>query len=79
MQWMDLRNAGFDIGHTVTPIIPIYVRDDFKTFKLTKMLLEEGVFVNPVVSPAVASSSSSLIQIFFNVYSYTRTNSRINR
>lgn len=53
-----LRAAGFDIGHTVTPIIPIYIRDDFKTFKLTKMLLEQGVFVNPVVSPAVASSSS---------------------
>lgn len=53
-----LRSAGFDIGHTVTPILPIYIRDDFKTFKLTKMLLEEGVFVNPVVSPAVASSSS---------------------
>jgi 8-amino-7-oxononanoate synthase len=53
-----LRNAGFDIGHTVTPIIPIYVRDDFKTFKLTKRLLEEGIFVNPVVSPAVPSSSS---------------------
>jgi len=53
-----LREAGFDIGHTETPIIPIYIRDDFKTFKLTKMLLEEGVFVNPVVSPAVASTSS---------------------
>ncbi len=53
-----LRSAGFDIGHTVTPIIPIYIRDDFKTFMLTKRLLEEGVFVNPVVSPAVPSSSS---------------------
>ena len=53
-----LRTAGFDIGHTVTPIIPIYVRDDYKTFHLTKLLLEEGVFVNPVVSPAVASTSS---------------------
>lgn len=53
-----LKSAGFDTGHTVTPIIPIYVRDDFKTFKLTKMLLEEGIFVNPVVSPAVASTSS---------------------
>jgi len=53
-----LKSAGFDTGHTETPIIPIYVRDDFKTFKLTKMLLEEGIFVNPVVSPAVASSSS---------------------
>ena len=48
----------FDTGHTVTPIIPIYIRDDFKTFKLTKMLLDEGVFVNPVVSPAVPSTSS---------------------
>lgn len=54
-----LRAAGFDIGHTQTPIIPIYVRDDFKTFSLTKILLEEeGIFVNPVVSPAVPSSSS---------------------
>lgn len=55
-----LREAGFDIGHTVTPIIPIFIRDDFKTFSITKMLLEQGVFVNPVVSPAVASSSSML-------------------
>ncbi|MBT8189711.1 MAG: pyridoxal phosphate-dependent aminotransferase family protein [Saprospiraceae bacterium] len=56
---MDLFNHyKFDTGHTVTPIIPIYIRDDFKTFKLTKMLLDEGVFVNPVVSPAVPSSSS---------------------
>jgi len=53
-----LRAAGFDIGHTETPIVPIYIRDDFKTFNLTKMLLEEGIFVNPVVSPAVPSSSS---------------------
>lgn len=53
-----LRDAGFDIGHTVTPIIPIYIRDDSKTFQLTKILLEQGVFVNPVVSPAVPSTSS---------------------
>ncbi|NNF36786.1 MAG: aminotransferase class I/II-fold pyridoxal phosphate-dependent enzyme [Saprospiraceae bacterium] len=52
------KEAGFDIGHSETPIIPLFVRDDFKTFKLTKMLLDEGVFVNPVVSPAVPSSSS---------------------
>jgi 8-amino-7-oxononanoate synthase len=53
-----LKDAGFDTGHTETPIIPIYVRDDSKTFQLTKILLDKGVFVNPVVSPAVASSSS---------------------
>ena len=55
-----LKEAGFDTGHTETPIIPIFIRDDFKTFQITKMLLEEGVFVNPVVSPAVASTESLL-------------------
>lgn len=53
-----LKDLGFDVGKTETPIIPIYVRDDVKTFKLTKMLQDEGVFVNPVVSPAVKSDSS---------------------
>ncbi|MGP8214527.1 MAG: serine palmitoyltransferase [Bacteroidia bacterium] len=53
-----LSDAGFDTGHTVTPIIPIYVRNNEKTFLFTKMLNEEGVFVNPVVSPAVKSHDS---------------------
>ena len=56
-----LKEAGFDTGHTQTPIIPIFIRDDYNTFKITKMLIEEeNVFVNPVVSPAVASSSALL-------------------
>ncbi len=54
----NLRVMGFDIGHTESPIIPLYVRDNLKTFKLTKMLMDDGVFVNPVVSPAVSSDSS---------------------
>jgi 8-amino-7-oxononanoate synthase len=48
-----LKGAGFDIGKTESPIIPIFIRDDIKALQLTKMLLDEGVFVNPVVSPAV--------------------------
>ncbi len=48
------RNMGAEIGHTSTPIIPLYIRDNFKTFAVTRDLLEEGIFVNPVVSPAVA-------------------------
>lgn len=55
-----LRELGFDIGDTESPIIPIYVRDDTKTFELTKYLFEEGIFVNPVISPAVKSDSSLL-------------------
>lgn len=53
-----LLDAGFEIGDTQTPIIPIYIRDDFKTYQITKMLLDEQVFVNPVVSPAVRADST---------------------
>jgi 8-amino-7-oxononanoate synthase len=48
------RAMGCEIGHTSTPIIPLFIRDDYKTFQVTSDLLKEGVFVNPVVTPAVA-------------------------
>lgn len=51
-------NAGFEIGPTETPIIPLYIRDNMKTFQLTRMLMDDGVFVNPVVSPAVPSEDT---------------------
>ncbi len=53
-----LKSAGFDTGKTESPIIPLFIRDDTKTLKLTQMLLSEGVFVNPVVSPAVPKEDS---------------------
>lgn len=56
------RSRGFEIGHTTTPIIPLYVRDNIKTFQLTQRLLDDGIFVNPVVSPAVPSEDT-LIRI----------------
>lgn len=52
------KNLGLEIGHTSTPIIPLFIRDDFKTFAITRDLLEEGIFVNPVVSPAVAPTDT---------------------
>ena len=55
------RDAGFEIGSTSTPIIPLYVRDMNKTFMVTKMLFDEGVFVNPVVPPA-CSPNDTLIR-----------------
>lgn len=48
------REMGCEIGATTTPIIPLFIRDNFKTFAVTADLLKEGIFVNPVVSPAVA-------------------------
>ena len=48
------REAGFEIGATESPIIPLYVRDTEKTFMVTKLAFDEGVFINPVIPPACA-------------------------
>jgi 8-amino-7-oxononanoate synthase len=53
-----LLDAGFDLGASDSPIIPVYIRDNYKTFQITNILLNKGVFVNPVVSPAVPSDAS---------------------
>ncbi|HEY5499504.1 MAG TPA: pyridoxal phosphate-dependent aminotransferase family protein [Bacteroidales bacterium] len=47
------QDNGFDTGISETPIIPLLVRDDMKALKMTKLLLEMGIFVNPVLSPGV--------------------------
>ena len=52
------RSIGCEIGHTSTPIIPLYIRDNNLTFTIVRDLFEAGVFVNPVVSPAVASQDT---------------------
>ncbi|GHT74985.1 8-amino-7-oxononanoate synthase [Bacteroidia bacterium] len=52
------RNMGAEIGHTSTPIIPLFIRDNEKTFYVTKELFDQGIFVNPVVAPAVASDDT---------------------
>jgi 8-amino-7-oxononanoate synthase len=57
-----LCNLGFDLGDSETPILPVYCRDLMVAFKMCKRLQEEGLFVNPVVSPAVAPGSE-LIRI----------------
>lgn len=55
------RDLGFEIGKTETPIIPLYVRDMEKTFQVTKMAFDEGVFINPVIPPA-CSPNDTLIR-----------------
>jgi 8-amino-7-oxononanoate synthase len=50
----EFRNAGFEIGDTQSPIIPLYVRDTYKTFAVTKAAFDEGIFINPVIPPACA-------------------------
>lgn len=48
------REEGFEIGDTESPIIPLYVRDIDKTFLVTALAFEAGVFINPVIPPACA-------------------------
>ena len=48
------KECNFEIGATESPIIPLYVRDMDKTFLVTKMAFDEGVFINPVIPPACA-------------------------
>jgi 8-amino-7-oxononanoate synthase len=52
------KSKGFDTGKTESPIIPLFIRDNKKALMLTQILFENGVFVNPVVSPAVPKNSS---------------------
>lgn len=50
----EFKSLGFDIGSTQTPIIPIVIGDDMKTFQFWKELHQNGLFTNPIVSPAVS-------------------------
>jgi 8-amino-7-oxononanoate synthase len=52
------KAEGFDTGKSETPIIPLFIRDDTKALKMTHLLLDDGIFVNPVVTPAVPPEDS---------------------
>jgi len=54
------RELGFDIGDTETPIIPIMVGENLKTFKFWKMLFDQGLFANTAISPAVPPGTARI-------------------
>lgn len=56
----EYKRMGFNIGASQSPIISIFVWEDFKAYKMAKRLMEEGVFVNPVVSPAAPPGKALL-------------------
>jgi len=55
-----LKEAGFDIGHSETPITPVIVGDEKLTITLSKTLLERGVFVSAIVFPTVAKGTGRI-------------------
>ncbi len=71
----EFRRLGFDIGNSVTPIIPIIIGDDQKTFYFWRLLFENGVFVNPVISPAVSQGR----QLLRTSYMATHTDEQLAR
>jgi len=74
-----LQENGFDTGETESPIIPVYVRDNHKTFMFTKMLQEDGVFVNPVVSPAVPSDASLIRFSLMATHSFSQIEEAVEK
>jgi 8-amino-7-oxononanoate synthase len=69
------RQLGFNIGNTTTPIIPIIIGDDTKVLLFWKALFENGVFVNPIVSPAVPPG----MQLLRTSYMATHTDAQLDR
>jgi len=69
-----LRDLGFNIGNSVSPIIPIIIGDDTRTLLAWKALFEAGVFVNPVLSPAVPQGQ----QLLRTSYMATHTDEQLD-
>lgn len=74
-----LVEEGFDIGPTESPILPVYIRDNYKTFQVTKILLDQGVFVNPVVSPAVPTESSLIRFSLMATHTFSQIDEAIDK
>jgi 8-amino-7-oxononanoate synthase len=71
----EMRRLGFNIGASVSPIIPIFIGDDMGTILTWKLLFERGVFVNPVLSPAVPQGQ----QLLRTSYMATHTDEQLTR
>src|SRR3972149_2125510 len=66
---------GFDIGKSETPVIPILIGDDMRTLTIWKALFEAGIFVNPVIAPAVPEGR----QLLRTSYMATHTDEQMSR
>lgn len=71
----EYRRLGFDIGPSETPVIPILIGDDMRTLLIWKALFEAGVFVNPVLAPAVPEGR----QLLRTSYMATHTDEQLAR
>ncbi|MDD5369053.1 MAG: aminotransferase class I/II-fold pyridoxal phosphate-dependent enzyme [Anaerolineaceae bacterium] len=70
-----LHSLGFNTGNSCTPIVPIIIGDDQLTFLAWRKLFDDGVFVNPVISPAVTSGR----QLLRTSYMASHTDEQLDR
>jgi 8-amino-7-oxononanoate synthase len=71
----ELTRLGFDIGGSVSPIVPIRIGDDMRTVYAWKLLFEGGLFVNPILAPAVPEGQ----QLLRTSYMATHTDEQLDR
>jgi 8-amino-7-oxononanoate synthase len=69
------KELGYDTGTSETPIVPIIIKDSIKVYEMCKFLFENGVFVNPVVSPAVPPGR----ELLRTSYMATHTEEQLDR
>lgn len=75
----EFKSRGFETGKSESPIIPLFIRDDMKALKMTRMLLDEGVFVNPVVSPAVPKEDCLIRFSLMATHTYKQVDTAIEK
>jgi len=73
------NEMGFDTGKSQSPIIPLFIRDDIKALQMAQQLLEEGVFINPVVSPAVPKEDCIIRFSLMATHSYEQVDRAIEK
>ena len=72
------RDMGCEIGHTETPIIPVYTYELDNTFIKCKQLYDEGVYVNPVIPPATQPGNCLLRTSYMATLTYELIEEALN-
>ena len=76
---MQFKSIGFDIGHSETPIIPLFVRSSEKAFWLCNRLLEDGIFVTPVIAPAVPENDTLIRFALMATHSFEQVDEALDK
>lgn len=75
----EFKERGFDIGRSETPIIPLFVRDSEKAFWLCNRLLDDGVFVTPVIAPAVPENDALIRFALMATHTFEQVDEAIDK